>query len=262
MGSTAARVMTGGAQAFWLGANFWSRTGGPLMWRSYDPAVIRAELAVLQRPRADHDPVVLLLARLHARPSEIDETLSARFADFLDRHAEQGMPPSRPSSSATCPARTGTRPGAAAATSTRTCGWSAARPGSPAEMTRRFAGHPAVAGWLVSNEMPIYGGSATDHETVAGLGADHQGRGPRGRRPPALLDRRRRLGRRGHRRGQRLPARRHRRIVDFLGPHVYPVETTRPPAATRPPSPASWRARSAAGDPGGVRRQLGLRLRR
>ena len=20
----------------WLGANFWSRTGGPLMWRSYD----------------------------------------------------------------------------------------------------------------------------------------------------------------------------------------------------------------------------------
>jgi hypothetical protein len=32
----------------WLGANFWSRTGGPLMWRSYDPAVVFEELAVLR----------------------------------------------------------------------------------------------------------------------------------------------------------------------------------------------------------------------
>lgn len=31
----------------WLGANFWSRTGGPLMWRNYDPAVVREELRVL-----------------------------------------------------------------------------------------------------------------------------------------------------------------------------------------------------------------------
>ena len=36
------RVMAGGAPVNWLGANFWSRTGGPLMWRSYDPAVITA----------------------------------------------------------------------------------------------------------------------------------------------------------------------------------------------------------------------------
>ena len=37
------------ATARWLGANFWSRTGGPLMWRNYDPAVIDTELAVLER---------------------------------------------------------------------------------------------------------------------------------------------------------------------------------------------------------------------
>ena len=35
-----ARVMSGGEPVTWLGANFWSRTGGPLMWRHYDPAVI------------------------------------------------------------------------------------------------------------------------------------------------------------------------------------------------------------------------------
>ena len=38
------RVMAGDAPANWLGANFWSRTGGPLMWRRYDPAVVATEL--------------------------------------------------------------------------------------------------------------------------------------------------------------------------------------------------------------------------
>jgi hypothetical protein len=42
------RIVTGGEPARWLGANFWSRTGGPLMWRNYDPAVVRAELRVLR----------------------------------------------------------------------------------------------------------------------------------------------------------------------------------------------------------------------
>ena len=71
--------------------------------------------------------------------------------------------------------------------------------------------HPAVAGWLVSNEMPIYGGSDNRPRDRRRLGADHQGRGARGRRPAAVLARRRRLGHRGHRHRQRLPARRHRR---------------------------------------------------
>ena len=44
-----ARVISGGEPVNWLGANFWSRTGGPLMWRSYDPAVVAAELG---RPQA------------------------------------------------------------------------------------------------------------------------------------------------------------------------------------------------------------------
>ena len=67
------------------------------------------------------------------------------------------------------------------------------------EMVRRFGAHPAVCGWLVSNEMPIYGGE----ERAAGgrrrLGADHQGRGARGGRPAAVLARRRRLGHRAQR---------------------------------------------------------------
>jgi hypothetical protein len=42
------RIMAAGQPVSWLGANFWSRAGGPFMWRSYDPAVIGAELRVLR----------------------------------------------------------------------------------------------------------------------------------------------------------------------------------------------------------------------
>jgi hypothetical protein len=32
----------------WLGANFWSRAGGPLMWRTPDVNIWREELRVLR----------------------------------------------------------------------------------------------------------------------------------------------------------------------------------------------------------------------
>jgi len=35
------------------------------------------------------------------------------------------------------------------------------------EITRRFAAHQAVVGWLISNEMPHYGGPATSDEITA-----------------------------------------------------------------------------------------------
>ena len=79
------------APAFWLGANFWSRTGGPLMWRSYDPEVIRAELAVLEDHGLTMTRSFFYWPDFMPSPYEIDEKLAARFADFLDRHVEQGL---------------------------------------------------------------------------------------------------------------------------------------------------------------------------
>ena len=43
-----AKIITDGRAVSWLGANFWSRTGGPLMWRNYDPQTVREELRVLR----------------------------------------------------------------------------------------------------------------------------------------------------------------------------------------------------------------------
>ncbi len=48
MRRNAVRLTADGRPVSWLGANFWSRTGGPLMWRNYDPEVVRGELRVLR----------------------------------------------------------------------------------------------------------------------------------------------------------------------------------------------------------------------
>ena len=100
-------------------------------------------------------------------PDRLDEAVLERFGDFLDRHTEAGM---------------GTVP-------TFIVGHMSGQNWDPAwrqgrdlygdvwmvarqawfvrELTARFAGHPAVAGWPLSNEMPIYGGPASQAAVTA-----------------------------------------------------------------------------------------------
>lgn len=217
------RVMAGGGPADWLGANFWSRTGGPLMWRSYDPAVIDAELDVLARHGLTMTRSFFYWPDFMPGPEEIDEAMCARFADFLDRHAARGL--------ATIPTfivghMSGQNwdPAWRDGRHLYTDVWMAGRQAwFAAEMTRRFKDHPAVAGWLVSNEMPLYGGSGTSHETVAAWARIIRDavRAAGGRQPLSLGDGAWGIEVTGSDNGFRLtdiaP------LVDFLGPHVYPV---------------------------------------
>ena len=217
------RVMTGGTPANWLGANFWSRTGGPLMWRRYDPAVVSEELAVLRRHGLTMTRSFFYWPDFMPGPYEIDETLTARFADFLDRHAELGL--------STIPTfivghMSGRELGPGLAQRPRPV--PRRLDGRPPGLVRRRDGraashaHPAVAGWLVSNEMPLYGGPATDDESRR-LGPDHQGRGPRGRgdQPFSLGDGAWGIEVTGRDNGFRLTEA--SELADFLGPHVYPI---------------------------------------
>ena len=92
-----------------------------------------------------------------------------------------------------------------------------------AEMVRRFARHPVIAGWLVSNEMPLYGGASTDHQTVEAWARIIRDavRAEGGHQPFSVGDGAWGIEVRGQDNGFRLadiaP------LVDFLGPHVYPV---------------------------------------
>ncbi len=140
----------------WVGVNYWSRTGGPLMWRSYDPAVVDEELRVMR----EHG-IGLTRSFFHwpdFMPTEgsLDGELLARYDDFLDRHRAAGM--------RTIP--------------TFVVGHMSGQNWDPPwrrgrdvfgdqsfldrqrwyvrELTRRWKDHPAVAGWLLSNEIPIY----------------------------------------------------------------------------------------------------------
>ncbi|MET8472279.1 cellulase family glycosylhydrolase [Streptomyces sp. NPDC006422] len=141
----------------WLGANYWSRTGGPLMWRNYDPVVVREELRTLREHGLNMTRSFFYWPDFHPEPHRIDEELCARFRDFLDAHEELGMGSvptfivGHMSGENWDPAWRGGRDLYEDVWMVGRQAWFAS------EMTRRFKDHPAVTGWLITNEMPGYG---------------------------------------------------------------------------------------------------------
>ena len=218
-----ARVMTGDGPARWLGANFWSRTGGPLMWRSYDPAVVDAELAVLKGHGLTMTRSFFYWPDFMPGPDEIDETMAGRFADFLDRHAGHGLT-TIPTFIVGHMSGENWDPAWRDGRHLYQDVWMVGRQAwFAAEMVRRYAGHPAVAGWLVSNEMPLYGGKDTSREVVATWARIIRDavRAAGGHQPFSLGDGAWGIEVTGVDNGFRLAD--VSELTDFLGPHIYPV---------------------------------------
>jgi endo-1,4-beta-mannosidase len=224
MGDNRDQLLLGGRP--WLGANFWSRTGGPLMWRSYDPAVVGAELATLAAHGMNLTRSFCYWPDFHPEPDRLDERVLARFADFLDRHTEAGM--------ATVPTfivghMSGENWDPAWRQGRDLYGdvWMVARQAwFVRQVTERFAGHPAVAGWLLSNEMPLYGGPAPEPVVTAWAELLVQAvRAGGGDQPVSLGDGAWGIETSGVDNGFSLRAT--APLVDFVGPHVYPMESDR-----------------------------------
>jgi endo-1,4-beta-mannosidase len=217
------RIIADGQPISWLGANFWSRTGGPLMWRSYDPAVISAELQVLREHGLTMTRSFFYWPDFMPGPDVIDEQMAARFADFLDRHAELGLT-TVPTFIVGHMSGQNWDPSWRAGRDLMADGWLVGRQAWFAgQMVRRFGGHPAVAGWLVSNEMPLYGGEHAPHQTVtvwAQVIRDAV-RAAGGHQPFSVGDGAWGVETSGRDNGFRLADM--ARLCDFLGPHVYPV---------------------------------------
>src|SRR5215475_536253 len=70
----------------WLGVNFWSRLGGPFMWRTYDDALVREELATLSAHGIKITRSFLFWPDFHPAPDTIDDVLMDRYRQFLRAH--------------------------------------------------------------------------------------------------------------------------------------------------------------------------------
>ena len=223
MHRTTSRLMAAGQPVSWLGVNFWSRAGGPLMWRSYDPAVISAELRVLREHGLTMTRSFFYWPDFMPEPDRIAEEMAARFADFLDRHAEQQMSTvptfivGHMSGQNWDPSWRDGRDLYADVWLVGRQAWFAG------EMVRRFGGHPAVAGWLASNEMPLYGGEHAPAQTVAAWAQIIRDavRAAGGHQPFSTGDGAWGVETSGRDNGFRLADM--ARLCDFLGPHAYPV---------------------------------------
>jgi endo-1,4-beta-mannosidase len=223
MRRNSATLMASGQPVHWLGANFWSRNGGPLMWRAYDSKLIAAELATLSDHGLTMTRSFFYWPDFMPEPDRIDETMAARFTDFLDRHHEAGMTTvptfvvGHMSGENWDPAWRGNR-------NLYNDVWLVGRQSWFAgQMVRRYAGHPAVAGWLVSNEMPIYGGEDERPEVIEAWARIIRDavRAAGGHQPFSLGDGAWGIEVRGEENGFRL--RTAAELCDFIGPHIYPV---------------------------------------
>ncbi|MDN6623485.1 MAG: cellulase family glycosylhydrolase [Acidipropionibacterium jensenii] len=208
----------------WLGANFWSRTGGPLMWRNYSPDVVREELAGLHDHGLNMTRSFFYWPDLQPEPEVIDEEKADRFADFLDAHRELEMstiptfivghmsgenwdPAWRNGRSLYCDV------------------WMVGQQAWYIEnLTRRFADHPAIAGWLISNEIPIYAGEAEEQTVTTWARIMVQAvRAGGGTQPVSIGDGAWGADMSGHASG--FSTRRLAGFTDYVGPHVYQMET-------------------------------------
>jgi endo-1,4-beta-mannosidase len=149
-----------------------------------------------------------------------------RFGDFLDRHAEAGM--------GTVPTfivghMSGENWDPAWRQGRDLYGdvWMVARQAwFVRQVTERFAAHPAVAGWLLSNEMPLYGGPAPASAVTAWAELLVQAvRAGGGTQPVSLGDGTWGIEMSGVDNGYSVRAT--APLVDFLGPHVYRMESDR-----------------------------------
>lgn len=217
------KVDSGSGADIWLGANFWSRTGGPLMWRHYDTEVIREELQVLHEYGIRVTRSFFYWPDFMPEPDRVDESMVDKYADFLRCHLDAGMRTiptfivGHMSGENWDPAWRAGRDLYTDVTMVARQAWFVR------EMASRFADHEAIAAWLVSNEMPIYGGSASTEVVSSWAELMVQAvRAAGARQPVSLGDGAWGIEVSGVDNGYSVRAA--ARLTDFLGPHVYPMQ--------------------------------------
>jgi len=192
------------------------------MWRRFDPDTVREELRILARHGLTVTRSFFFWPDFMPEPDHLDEEYVARFARFLDLCSDEGIGTiptfivGHMSGENWDPVWRGNR-------DLYRDGWLLAQQAFYIrELVRRFKDHPAVVGWLISNEVPIYGGSTDPRYGKSWAELTVQAiRAAGSRHPVSLGDGAWGIEVMGNENGFRL-----RDIVptvDFVGPHVYPM---------------------------------------
>lgn len=201
------------------------------MWRNYDPAIVREELDAMKAHGMTLTRSFFYWPDFMPTPDRLDETLVGHFADFLDAHQERAMTSiptflvGHMSGQNWDPAWRGDR-------DLFEDVWLVARQAwYVRELAARLADHPAIEAWLLTNEVPIYGdwrsrgNGALRAESViswAQILIDALRAGG-GYQPVSIGEGAWGVEINGTDNGFRV--REIAGLVDFLGPHVYRMET-------------------------------------
>ena len=214
----------------WVGVNFWSRLGGPRMWVNYDATIVREELTTMR----DHGMTVtrsfLYWPDTMPTPDALDEQVMANFADFLDAHTELGMT-TIPTFLVGHMSGENWDPAWRDGRDIFEDVWLVARQAwYIRSVVERVGRHAAIRAWLLTNEIPIYA-----HWETRGVGTPASSviswaqllidavRAGGSRLPVSIGDGAWGVEVTGSDNGFRV--RDIAGLVDFLGPHVYRMET-------------------------------------
>jgi endo-1,4-beta-mannosidase len=219
-----------GVPELWVGVNFWSRSGGPRMWTNYDESVVREELTTMR----DHGMTVtrsfLYWPDAMPTPDALDESVMRNFAHFLDLHSELGMT-TIPTFLVGHMSGENWDPAWREGRDIFEDVWFVARQAFYVRsVVERVGAHDAIAGWLLTNEIPIYA-----HWETGGIGSPAASviswaqilldaiRAGGSDKPASVGDGAWGVELTGRDNGFR--TRDIAKLVDFLGPHVYRMET-------------------------------------
>ncbi len=129
----------------------------PRMWARFDAEIVKQELAILAVHGCTLTRSFCYWPDFMPEPESLDEEVMSRFIEFLDLHTEAGLR-TVPTFIVGHMSGENWDPAWREGRDLYRDVWLVAQQAwFVAEVARRTATHPAIAAWLLSNEMPIYG---------------------------------------------------------------------------------------------------------
>ncbi len=143
---------------FIIGLNYWSKKGGPLMWEDFDPKTIEKELQQMKSMKVDVIRAFAFWPDFEKTPGSVDPVMMDRARQFFDLAESQGV-------KVYMTFIVGHMSGENWDPSWKRGDFFQLRDDVKfyiSTLVKSFKDHPALGGWILSNELVIYANSRED----------------------------------------------------------------------------------------------------